>query len=35
MSGGDRPPPETVVEQNKSIAADIMYAEIGNMAAKK
>ena len=35
MSGGDLPPPGTVVEQTKSTAADIMYAEVGNMAAKK
>ena len=35
MSGGDRPPQGTVVEQTKSTAADIMYAETGNMAAMK
>ena len=35
MSRGDRPPPGTLLEQTKSTAADIMYAEIGNMAAKK
>ena len=35
MSGGDQPPLGIVVEQTKSTAADIMYAEIGHMAAKK
>ena len=33
-SGGDSPP-RTEVEQTTSTAADTMYAEIGNRAAKK
>ena len=34
-SGGDSPPPRTEVEQTTSSAADTMYAEVGNIAAKK
>ena len=34
LSGGDSPP-HTEVEQTTSTAADIMYAEVGNIAAKK
>ena len=34
-SGGDSPPPRTEVEQTTSSAADIMYAEVGNIAAAK
>ena len=34
-SGGDSPPPCTEVEQTTSTAADIVYAEVGNIAAAK
>ena len=34
-SGGDSPPSRTEVEQTAFTAADIMYAEVGNIAAAK